>query len=143
MYSTLTRKTPLKAKTCLRAKAPLKARTPLRQSKPGTQQKKSARARSVNKSKAFSIFTDDLYRCHITGSSTGVHIHHIFGASNKTNSERYGFLVPLRFDWHDMADYGIHFNRELDLKYKRACQEYWLTHYGTKEEFIKVFGMWW
>ena len=93
-----------------------------------------------------SIFTDNLDRCIITGSDKSVadiHIHHIFGGANKANSEKYHFLIPLRADWHNMADYGIHFNKELDLKYKKMCQEYWLEHYGTKEEFIAVFGKWW
>ena len=94
-----------------------------------------------------SIFTNDLTICVITGalksSGADIHIHHIFGASNKANSERYGFLIPLRADWHDMADYGIHFNKALDLKYKHLCQEYWLKHIGTKDDFIQVFGRWW
>ena len=95
----------------------------------------------------WSIFTTDLDRCYITGSTKSeadIHIHHVFGAANKHNSERRGFIVPLRADWHDMADYGVHGkNKELDLKLKRACQEYYLEHYGTKEEFIAEFGKWW
>ncbi len=90
---------------------------------------------------------DDLTKCFITGytkaSGAAIHVHHIFGGSNKTNSEKYHFLIPLRADWHDMASYGIHFNRELELKIKRMCQDYWLIHYGTKEEFIAIFGKWW
>ncbi len=82
-------------------------------------------------------------RCYITGEHSNVHVHHIFGAANKENSEKYGFLLPLRADWHDMADYGIHFSRKLDLKYKCKCQEYWLQHYGTEQEFIDTFGKWW
>lgn len=90
-----------------------------------------------------SIFTKDLNRCVITGDTRDIHVHHIFGASNKANSEKYGFLIPLRADWHDMSDYGIHFNKKLNLEYKTKCQEYWLSHYGTKEEFIRIFGKWW
>ncbi len=96
---------------------------------------------------SYSIFTDDLYHCIITGDPGqglyGVHVHHIFGGANKQNSERYGFLIPLRCDWHDMADYGIHFDKEFDLKYKRLCEEYWIENIGTQEEFIETFGMWW
>lgn len=96
--------------------------------------------------KYWSIFTSNLNRCYISGSDKNeadIHIHHIFGAANKHNSERRGFIIPLRADWHDTADYGIHFNKELDLKYKRQCQDYYLKHYGTMEEFIKEFGKWW
>ena len=158
--STLKRKTPLKAKTGLKAKTPLKsystlkakstlktrsvlqAKTPLKVKTTG----KKPQAPYKPKYKYESIFTSDLSTCHITHTSkpyADVHVHHIFDGPNKANSEKYHFLVPLRADWHDMADYGIHFNRELDLKYKRMCQEYWLEHYGTREEFIKTFGQWW
>lgn len=158
-YSTLKQKTPLRAKT------PLKAKTGLRQTKT-LQSRRSLKSSYESKVKAGvkkapaktstyykpkykyeSIFTDDLTKCFITGdtkaSGAAIHVHHIFSGSNKTNSEKYHFLIPLRADWHDMASYGIHFNRELELKIKRMCQDYWLIHYGTKEEFIAIFGKWW
>lgn len=139
-YSTLKRKTPLKAKTKLTAKTILKSNKNCNSYK-----KKSTGYKP--KYKYFSIFTDDMGKCVITGekksSGADIHVHHIFGAANKTNSEKYGFLIPLRSDWHNMSDYGIHFNRDLELKTKRLCQDYWLDHYGTKEEFIEIFGKWW
>ena len=160
MYnSTLKQKTPLKAKTTLKVKSSLKtytglkAKTSLRDNYTNKVRSdlvsKPAKKSSIYKPKYKykSILTDDLTRCFIAGSikedGLAIHIHHIFGASNKANSEKYGLLIPFRADWHDMADYGIHFNRELDLKIKRLCQDYWLKHYGTKEEFIAVFGKWW
>lgn len=79
----------------------------------------------------------------MSGSTSDIHIHHIFGASNKANSEKYGFIVPLRSDYHNMSDKGVHFNRDFDLLLKRKCQDYWLQHYGTREEFIAIFGKWW
>lgn len=101
------------------------------------------RKSSTPKARLTSIFSENLCRCHITGDTNNIHIHHVFGASNRSNSEEYGFVVPLRADWHDMADYGIHFNRSLDLRYKTACEEYWIENIGTKEEFIAIFGKWW
>lgn len=150
-YSTLKRKTPLKAKTTLKAKTGLKTYKPLRSGNSLKLKNTAPKTKKKNRTykptySYWSIFTKDLNTCIITGSKkpdADIHVHHIFGASNKANSEKYGFLIPLRADWHDMADYGIHFNRELELKYKHKCQEYWLKHYGTKEEFIKIFGMWW
>lgn len=150
--STLKRKTPLKAKTQLKAKTGLKTYKPLRsgstlKAKASAPKSKTKQAAYKPKYKYWSIFTKNLDVCVITGARkdeyTDIHVHHIFGAANKANSEKYGFLIPLRADWHDMADYGIHFNRELELKWKRKCQEYWLENYGTKEEFIKEFSMWW
>jgi hypothetical protein len=42
-----------------------------------------------------------------------------------------------------MADYGVHFDRSLDYKLKKLCQDYWLEHYGSREEFVAAFGKWW
>jgi hypothetical protein len=89
--------------------------------------------------KLFSVLTDNLEICVIT-QSPNVAIHHVFGASNRKKSEIRGFLVPLRPDYHNMSNKGVHFNRELDLKFKRQAQEYYEQHYGTREEFIREFG---
>ena len=54
-------------------------------------------------------------------------------------SEKNGFIVPLTNDEHNMSDYGVHFNKELDLKLKRECQQkFEETH--TREEFIRLIG---
>ncbi len=166
MYnSTLTRKTPLKAKTCLKCYSTLKAKKTLRQCtidkyKAGETKSCVVKAAGAKKKsqKPYkpkypyeSIFTDDLSRCFITGYADGyvdgvyhkIHVHHIFGASNKANSEKYHFLLPLRDDYHELSPYSIHRNRDFELTIKRFCQEYWLFCYGTKEEFISVFGKWW
>lgn len=38
-----------------------------------------------------------------------------------------------------MSNEGVHFNRELDLKLKRECQEkFEETH--SREEFMKIIG---
>lgn len=89
-----------------------------------------------------SVMTDDLEHCIITGSDT-VHIHHVFAGMNRKNSEKYGFIIPLRPDLHNMSNKGIHFNRELDLIWKRKCQQYFEDNFGTREEFRKVFGKSW
>jgi hypothetical protein len=156
--TTLQRKTPLRAKTGLKtykplqAKSGLKAKQSLRDSyaaklKSGEKKVKVSNKLYRPKYKYFSIFTDDLGQCYITGDTkeagADVHIHHIFNAANKSNSEKYIVIVPLRADWHDMASYGSHFDREFDVRMRRKCQDYWLEHYGTKEEFISVFGKWW
>ena len=47
--------------------------------------------------KLFSVLTDDLDHCIITGDSNHA-IHHVFNGPNKKLSEKYGFLVPLRPD---------------------------------------------
>lgn len=69
--------------------------------------------------------------------------HHIFGGPNKAKSELYGFILPLRVDWHTGHVYSIHEDSALDLKYKRLCQDYYINVLEkTEEEFIKDFGKW-
>lgn len=92
--------------------------------------------------KLFSVLTDDLEHCFITGS-TEIAIHHVFGAANRKFSEHYGFVLPLRPDWHNTANYGVHFNRDLDLKFKGMAQTYFESHYGNRQAFIKIFGKSW
>ena len=87
-----------------------------------------------------SILQGDTRECYLTGAADGLHRHHIyFGNPNRKISEANGFLVWLRWDWHNGAEYGVHFNRDLDLKLKRECQEkYEETH--SREEFRKLIG---
>ena len=91
--------------------------------------------------KLYSVFTGDLSHCIITGSPN-VHLHHIFPGSRRKQSERYGFVVPLRYDLHEFGTYSVHEkpNDGLDLKLKRMAQEYWESHYGDRQAFIETFG---
>ena len=77
--------------------------------------------------------------CYITGSTEGLHKHHIYFGSLRQNSEKYGCWVWLRADWHNMSNYGVHFDRELDLRLKRECQERFEAIHGH-EKFMQVFG---
>lgn len=92
--------------------------------------------------KLFSVLTGDLEHCVITGS-TEVAIHHVFGGSNRNRSGEYGFVIPLRPDYHNMSNHGVHFDRELDLKFKRMAQTYFERNIGTRERFIREFGKSW
>lgn len=79
--------------------------------------------------------------CYITQSTSDLHKHHIFGGANRSRSERYGLWVWLRADWHNMSDYGVHFNKELARRLKREAQAAAMQKYGwTKEQFIAMFG---
>ena len=139
-YSTLQRKTPLKAKTGLKAKTSLKSRTRLQQVKPLKAKQKTARKL---KKPYRSIFTSNMDVCVITGCS-GAEPHHIFGGANKVLSEKYGFMLPLRHDWHRSTNYAIHSDRKLNLKYKLLCEDFYINELGkSKEEWIEEFGKWW
>lgn len=92
--------------------------------------------------KRFSLLTDDMKKCYITGSRQDIHIHEVFFGANRKNSIKWGCCIPLRSDWHNMSSYGVHFNRELDLKLKREMQKAFEEKYGH-EKFMEVFHKSW
>lgn len=141
------KRTPLKRTSTLKTKTPLQTGSSLQAAyaakiRSGEKQRYQYRPKPTNRVHFYSIFTSDLKHCIITGSSH-VHIHHIFGGANKALSERYGFLLPLRPDWHVNTSYSIHQDRALELFYKTRCQQYYLKHYGSKEKWLQEFGKWW
>lgn len=82
--------------------------------------------------------------CYVMGSPLNLHKHHIFGGSNRKKSEHYGLWIWLRSDWHNLADYGIHFDKELDLKIKRLAQSMLEEQSEwNRDRFIKEFGRSW
>ena len=87
-----------------------------------------------------SVFTDNMDVCIFTGS-TMVERHHIFGGSNRKLSEKYGFVVPLRYDLHpNGARADIRYAKAIDTYLKKMAQEYFENHYGNREEFMQLFG---
>lgn len=141
------KKTPLQRKTALKAKSGIKAYTPLRaktELRGKAQLKQKQKGAKKLPGQYFSIFTSDLGRCVITGNTENVVVHHIFGGAYKTLSEKYGFVIPLRSDWHTISSYSIHQDRELNLQYKIACQEYYIrVLQKTKEDWLTEFQKWW
>ena len=124
----------------LRANTGLKSEATLKRSslKPISKTKRN------NKVAYWSIFTDRMDMCYITRDTKNVDPHHIFGASRKHLSEKYGFMLPLRRDWHETANYSIHRDRQFELKMKIKCQDYYINIlHKTKEEWIEEFGKWW
>ena len=77
-------------------------------------------------------------KCFITGSTINLHCHHVFGGANRKHSEKYGLKIWLRADWHNMANYGVHFNKPLDLEIKQLAQRKFEEKY-SHEEFMKIF----
>jgi len=124
----------LKAKTPLKTKTPLKATT--------TPKSKQKTARKLKKG-YFSIFSSDLGVCYITGDTKDVVPHHIFSGADKTFSETYGFILPLRSDWHTVTNYSIHQDQSFNIRMKIKCQEYWVnTLNRTKEDWLKECKKW-
>lgn len=87
-----------------------------------------------------SVFTDDLDHCFFTGTAP-VERHHIYPASNKTLSEQYGFIVPLRPDLHpNGAQADIRYAKQIDTYLKQMAQRYFEEHYGSRAKFVQLFG---
>ena len=92
--------------------------------------------------KLTSVFTDNMDCCIYTGSYI-VERHHIFGGANRKLSEKYGFVAPLRPDYHPN---GMHFNPkngDIDTQLKKAAQRYYEENIGTREDFRREFGKSW
>ena len=88
----------------------------------------------------WSVFTDDMDICIFTGSPY-VERHHIYGAYNRKKSEDFGFVVPLRFDLHpNGARADKRYAKLIDEHLKKTAQEYFESVYGTREEFMELFG---
>ncbi len=133
------KKTQLKRKTALKARTALTSHTGLRQKTPLKVRQKTAKKL---KEPYWSIFTDNMDICAITGEK-GAEPHHIFNGANKELSEKYGFMLPLRRDWHRGTPYSIHENKDLRLKYRAECEKYYIEVLKkTREDWISEFGMW-
>lgn len=93
------------------------------------------------KKKLWSVFTDDMEHCYFTGTPY-CHRHHIFYGSYRNKSEEYGFVIPLASQLHEFEPESVHGNpnQGLDLQLKQMAQQYFEEHYGTREEFIRIFG---
>ena len=89
--------------------------------------------------KLFSVFTDDMDRCYFTGNSP-VERHHIFGGSNRSKSEKYGFVVPLRPDLHPNGVMAGKGSDTIDELLKVKAQRYYEKNIGTRKEFVNEFG---
>ena len=91
--------------------------------------------------KLWSVFTEDMDHCYFTGSEC-VERHHIIGGSSRRASEKCGFVIPLRSDLHPN---GVYFNptpenKKIDMNLKQMAQEYYESHYGSREDFRREFG---
>lgn len=87
----------------------------------------------------WSVFTDDMDHCYLTGMSP-VERHHIFGGSSRKASEKYGYIIPLRPDLHPNGAYAGPERAQIDLKLKQMAQSHFEANYGTRDEFRNIFG---
>lgn len=68
--------------------------------------------------------------------------HHIFGGSNRRNSEKYGLVVPLHHkEYHIFGKKAVHNCRETMERLHQLGQKLAMEQQGwTVEEFREIFG---
>lgn len=71
----------------------------------------------------------------------GLHRHEVFFGSNRQKSIKYGLVVFLTPEMHNMSHFGVHFNHDFDLFLKKIGQKAAMEYYGwNTEQFIQIFG---
>lgn len=74
----------------------------------------------------------------------GTHRHEIFfGTANRKKSIKYGLVVFIRPEDHNMSEYGVHNRKghEFDMYLKKLGQKRAMDEYTwTTDEFIEIFG---
>lgn len=87
--------------------------------------------------------------CFITGRTTGLHKHHIYGNANRPISEEQGFYVWLTPEYHNMSDEGVHFNYAFDICLKKMCQfayetklvlDQGISYESARDRFMRMIG---
>ena len=83
----------------------------------------------------YSVFYKDLSECCLCGNKTQMTLHEIFAGKNRINSMKYGFILPLCLNCHQLIQNDAPFNK---IWYIEA-QNYFESHIGNRNEFIKIF----
>lgn len=79
-----------------------------------------------------SIVTDKLDTCYICGQPKN-DLHELLGGANRTNSMKYGLVIPLCRGCHFMAHNNPTFEKELKKLGQRAFESYY------DEDFVSIF----
>lgn len=80
--------------------------------------------------------------CFVTGSTEGLEEHHIlYGNGRRDKSDKYGYVIWLRFDYHNDKKHSVHKNSVFDLELKQMAQRHFEKYHGTRDDFISEFGM--
>lgn len=87
--------------------------------------------------KSIPVFETDC--CYVCGNPNTQWHHVFFGNANRKISDRYGYVIGL-CQAHHTGQNGVHFNKRLDMQLKTMAQEHFESNYGSREDFIKVFG---
>lgn len=79
-------------------------------------------------------------QCFVCATTLNLHEHHVWhGTANRKKAEEYGLKVYLCQE-HHTGSHGVHFNKALDEGLKMLAQSKFEELYGSREDFIKIFG---
>lgn len=80
--------------------------------------------------------------CRRNGNGDGLERHHIFGAANRSKSEKYGLVVWLCGErCHRLGRYSAHMNADIAGYLHKYGQEKAMKEQGwTVEQFVSEFG---
>ena len=77
--------------------------------------------------------------CYMCGSTNWLELHHVFNASNRNKSTKYGLVVYLCHWCHNEPPNGVHHNAERMRWLKAEGQKAFIKHYPNLD-FLKIFG---
>ena len=77
-------------------------------------------------------------KCYLCGSVRWLEVHHIFNASLRNKSSKYGLVVYLCHQCHNEPPLGVHHNAERMRYLKQIGQQAFIKHYPNKD-FLKEF----
>lgn len=98
---------------------------------------KRTNKQSRREKERYSIIYPNLSKCCICGSYNAINKHECIYGKNRSNSIKYGLVVPLCQD-HHTGDDGVHHNKDLDIYFHKLAQMYFEKNH-TREEFINIF----
>lgn len=79
--------------------------------------------------------------CYLCGRYGFLEMHHVFGASRRKTSDKYGAVVGLCHYCHNEPPNGVHFNKEIRLALQKEFQYKLMKENGwTVEDFRALFG---
>lgn len=79
--------------------------------------------------------------CYLCESHNWLEEHHVFGAANRKNSEKYGLKVYLCHSHHNEPPDGVHHNKAVRLHLQTIAQKKAMeTYEWTEDDFREIFG---
>lgn len=80
-------------------------------------------------------------KCYLCGKWANLERHHVYGASRRNTSERYGAVVNLCRSCHNEPLNGVHHNKMVrtalqeEMQLKLMKENNWTVH-----DFVQLFG---